>query len=162
MLKIPLSRNVYNPRGDAVKVNRPNPEWEALSDKEKKDTEIPQVIPTEQTIRDYLLNILSLKFKIEDKKEIFWITSLGIQFSTEEDEVEISDDKTKFLRRIIENNKFTQVGMGGVEKEIELFFPYEVSQILVVFLSVKEREEYGIEDVPEKKEKEEEKKEEKK
>lgn len=122
MFKINLDKPILDIRGKAI-------EKSATEKGEKK----------EMRIRDYLLTILSTRFPVVDKKEVFWTTQLGILFSDEENsEAEVSDDKAKFLRRIIENNKVTiQNPMG--EKEIELFFPFERSQLLQLFLTEEEK-----------------------
>ena len=80
-------------------------------------------------------------------KETFWTTQLGIQFADDKiKEVEISDNKAKFLRRIIEANKAKVVQpnpMGGqTETTIELFFPYELGQLLAIFATDEEKKEF--------------------
>jgi len=85
----------------------------------------------ELTVRDYLLALLSAKFNIIENKEYFWTTELGILFADKKKkEVEISDDKWKFLVRIIKENKVKRPTPMGGEKEEEMFLPYEVGQLL--------------------------------
>ena len=127
MIKINLEQKMFNIRGKPVL----NPE---LDDKGKPIIKKGEAVIKNATLRDYLLIILGTRFPLIDKKEPFWTTELGILFSDEKKkEVEISDDKAKFLRRIIENNK-TKVNlpMGG-EKEVEIFFPWELGTLLKIF-----------------------------
>ena len=97
---------------------------EDLKKTEKKD----------MTLRDYLLIILGARFTMKDKKESFWTTQLGILISDDKNkELKISDSQFAFLKRIMENNKIKQPSPMGGEVEIEVFFPYELGQILEVF-----------------------------
>jgi len=133
MTKIPLNQKIVN-----IKV-KPMKSQELVNPKDKKSTEKKDL-----TIRDYLLTILGTKFAIQNVKETFWTTQLGIQFADDKiKEVEISDDKAKFLRRIIEANKTKVIQanpMGGqTEEEIELFFPYELGQLLAIFATEEEK-----------------------
>jgi len=134
MVKINLTKKILTVKGTPVTAEIANPEYEALSEKEKKKTNIPQTIKKELEVRDYLLTILSTKFPLLHNKEAFWTTELGILIANEKNkEIEISDDKAKFLKRILENNKIKQVLPMGGEREIELFFPYELGQLLQIF-----------------------------
>ena len=57
------------------------------------------------------------RFPIKDRKETFWTTDLGILFSDSNNkEVEVSEEKIEFLKRVIGDNKITQPLPMGVEK----------------------------------------------
>lgn len=147
MKQFNLNTKMLDIKMQPMKVQVLNPEYNALSEKEKKNTKIPQVIEKEVTVRDYLLTILGQRFQIIDRREFFWIAELGSLMASEtkiveeegkkkevpNDVIEISDDKAKFLTRIIENNKIKQITPTGEEREIELFAPFEVAQLLKLF-----------------------------
>lgn len=108
-------------------------------------------IKTKMTIREYLLIILGTRFPIQNSKEPYWTTEIGIIIAnTKNKELivgslenlpnAISTDKAKFLKRIIENNKATQQGPMG-KTEIEIFFPYELGQLLKIFEGLEKKEE---------------------
>lgn len=85
----------------------------------------------EMKIRDCFLIMLGARFPIQDKKEVFWTTQLGILCADEKNkEIDISDDKMKFLKRIFENNRIKRQLPTGQEEEMELFLPFELGQIL--------------------------------
>ena len=83
------------------------------------------------------MTLLGTRFQIIEKKEAFWTTALGIKISNEQNKVlEISDDKFKFLKRLIVRNKHKmtqQTTTGLTEIEKELFFPFETGQLLRAF-----------------------------
>ena len=109
MFRINLNQIILNIKGEPIVNQVVNPKTKKTEDKK-------------MCIRDYLLTILGTRFPIQENKEIFWTTELGILFSNDENkEVEISDDKAKFLKRIIENNKMTIQGPMG-ERKVEIFF----------------------------------------
>lgn len=146
-VKIPLNKEMRNGLGQVMKTDKPNPEYEKLSDEQKKETHVPKTIKKSQTIRDYLLMALSLKFPIEDRKEVFWTYGLGQLFSDEEKNiVEISDGKAAFLRRVFEKNKSKNTTPMGQDVEVEVFYPFELGQIIPFFMSEKERQDNDIED----------------
>lgn len=117
MKKINLNQKMLLPSGKPVMRN--------VTDEKGKTKQ------EEVTVRDYLLALLSANFPIQDNREYFWTTELGILFSDKKKkEVEISDDKWKFLVRIVRNNRVKKpMPMGGTKEE-EMFFPYEVGQLL--------------------------------
>lgn len=137
MIKINLEKKILSIRGNPVQNQELDDKGNPKTDKKGKR------IMKDAVVRDYLLTILATRFPIIDKKETFWTTELGTLIASKtkivngkevpNDILEISDDKAKFLRRIIENNK-TKINlpMGG-EKEIEIFFPYELGQLLKLF-----------------------------
>lgn len=88
------------------------------------------------TVRDYFLTLLGSKFKVKDTKEHFWTTKIGMKMSDQKNEtVKLSEDKVAFLKRIVKSNKTKRTKrtpMGTTEEEVELFFPYEVGQLLAV------------------------------
>jgi len=135
MIKINLEQKMFNIRGKPV-LNL------ELDDKGKPIIKKGEAVMKNATLRDYLLTILGTRFPLIDKKEPFWTTELGILFSDgKKKEVEISDDKAKFLKRIIENNKVMvskRTPMGIEEVEKELFFPFELGQLLKLFEGLKE------------------------
>ena len=134
MKKIPLNQKILTIKGEPLK----NPE---LDEKEElKRDKKGNPIMKDMVLRDYLLTILGTRFPVLNTKEVFWTTELGILIADEKNkEIEISDDKMKFLVRILKNNKIKQVLPGGGEREIELFFPWELGEIFKV-LGVKEEE----------------------
>jgi len=80
-------------------------------------------------LRDYLLMMLGSRFTIKDKKENFWTTDLGIQIAKDDNKIlEMEDSRFDFLRRIMEDNTIIIN-----EKSKELFFPYELGQIMSAF-----------------------------
>jgi len=88
------------------------------------------------TIRDYLLTTLSVKFAPQNLKEVFWTTEIGIMVADEKNkEVELSDDKTKFLIRLVKENKIKQQLPMGQERVVEIFTPVEQAQILRALMS---------------------------
>lgn len=119
-MKINLTQKILNIKGEEIIREEENPKSKK---KEKKVL----------TVRDYFLVILGTKFAVKNNKETFWTTDLGILFADSKNkEVEIPDEKIEFLKRIIEDNKTIQsLPMGG-EKEITIFFPYELGQLLKV------------------------------
>ena len=119
-MKINLTQKILNIKGEEITKEEENPKTKK---KEKKAL----------TVRDYFLTILGTKFTLKDNKETFWTTDLGILFSDSKNkEVEVSDEKIEFLKRIIGTNKIKQpLPMGG-EKEITVFFPYELGQLLKI------------------------------
>jgi len=119
-MKINLTQKILNIKGEEITKEEVNP-------KTKKSEKRVLVV------RDYFLIILGTKFPIKDNKETFWTTDLGILFADSKNkEVEISDEKIEFLKRIIGENKITQpLPMGG-EKEMTIFFPYELGQLLKI------------------------------
>jgi len=155
MKKINLNQKILTIRGEPIK----NPEFDEkgqpIIEKGKQKMKIMR-------LRDYLLTILGTRFPVLNTKEVFWTTELGTLIASETKivggkvdddghriggkevpniEIEISDDKAKFLYRILENNKIKQqLPMGG-EREIELFFPYELSQLLRLLIDEKELKE---------------------
>ena len=119
-MKINLTQKILNIKGEEITKEEENPKTKK---REKKVL----------TVRDYFLVILGTKFPIKDNKETFWTTDLGILFAKSENkEVEVPDEKIEFLKRIIGENKITQsLPMGG-EKEMTVFFPYELGQLLKI------------------------------
>jgi len=134
MKKINLNQKILTIRGEPLK----NPE---LDDRRQlKRDKKGNPIMKDMVLRDYLLTILGTRFPVLNTKEVFWTTELGILIADEKNkEIEISDDKMKFLIRILKNNKIKQILPMGGEREIELFFPWELGQILKI-LGVKEEE----------------------
>ena len=133
MKKINLEQPILTIRGEPVKNPELNEKGEPIIEKGKQKMKI-------MLVRDYLLTILGTRFPVLNTKEVFWTTELGILIADEKNkEIEISDDKMKFLVRILKNNKIKQVLPMGGEREIELFFPYEIGQVLKI-LGVKEEE----------------------
>ena len=120
-MKIDLSKKILTVKGQEIKINS-----------EKKDPKNPKMfIKKATTIRDYLLMVLSQKFETKNRKETFWTMDLGIKIADEKNkEVEISKDKLDFLARVVENNKYKRATPGG-ETEVELFFPFELGQLLM-------------------------------
>ena len=132
-MKINLEKPIVNIRGLPIENEVVNPKTKKIEKKIMR-------------VRDYLLTILGTRFEMEDRqKEPFWTTELGILIADEQKkEIEISEPKANFLKRILENNKVKQVLPMGGEKEIELFFPFEISQLLQLFMSEKEKKEAGL------------------
>ena len=124
MKKIKLDTKMVIPSGKPIKRQKRDENGKVVISKGKPVME-------ELTVRDYLLALLSSKFNIIENKEYFWTTELGILFADKKKkEVEISDDKWKFLVRIIKENKVKKPTPMGGEKEEEMFLPYEVGQLL--------------------------------
>ena len=133
MKKINLNIPILTIRGEPVKNPELDEKGQPIIEKGKQKMKIMR-------LRDYLLTILGTRFPVLNTKEVFWTTELGILIADEENkEIEISDDKMKFLVRILKNNKIKQVLPGGGEREIELFFPWELGEIFKA-LGVKEEE----------------------
>ena len=107
----------------------------------------------DKTVGDFLLEILSTRFKILSVRENFWVTEMGIQCSTKDVLViEDGSEQEKFLKRIVENNKVI-VGQGPQEKEVDAFFPFIVGQLLMALdgkkVEIGEVKEGKIEEVKE-------------
>ena len=126
MFKIDLNTKILNIKGKPLKTP-------IYDDKGKKTGDKDSVL------RDSLLLVLGSRFVMLDNKEAFWTTGLGILIADEKNkEIEISDNKRKFLKRIMENNKIKMNVAGGGEREVEVFFPYELSQILGALMTPEE------------------------
>ena len=94
--------------------------------------ELKETTETEMTVGDYFLTLLGQRFEMKDaRKESFWVTDIGISCA-KNDVLDISGEQLEFLKRIFEHNKIKQTKPMGEEEEIELFFPYELGQILKV------------------------------
>ena len=126
MKRINLEQKMLNIKGEVIKV--------PVSIGEGKIA-VPKI--RDSILRDYLLTLLASRFQIIDNKESWWTTELGILIADEKNkEIEISEDKFKFLKRIIEKNKMKIIQstpMGPTEKEVEIFYPFELGQILKIF-----------------------------
>lgn len=131
MKKINLDQPMLTIQGKPIKTPVLDDEGKPKIGKDKK----PEV--KNSTIRNYLLTLLGTRFQIIEQKEAFWTTELGIQIAEEQNKVlEISDDKFKFLKRLIGKNKhkiIQQTPTGQREVERELFFPFETGQLLKAF-----------------------------
>jgi len=115
-----LNESIKNIKGRPLKVQ---------SEDGKKEQEV--------TLRDYLLVVLSAKFEIQNIKESYWTTELGMLIAdTVKEEIEISEDKYEFLKRIIETNK-SKNSMG---QEDTIFNPFELGQLLVLLDEVEKTE----------------------
>lgn len=132
MKKINLEQKIYTVRGIPVKT----PVFDRETGKPKigKDK---QPILQDSTVRICLLTLLGTRFQVIDNKEHHWTIKLGIMISEEKTKVlEISDDKFKFLKRILTKNKhkiIRQTPMGPTELQVDIFFPYEMGQLLEIF-----------------------------
>ena len=132
MKRINLEQKILNIKGEVIKIPIP-------VGKEKILVPVGEGKPQmrDSILRDYLLTLLASRFQIIDNKESWWTTELGILIADEKNkEIEISDDKFKFLKRIIEKNKMKIIQttpMGPVEKEVEIFYPFELGQLLKIF-----------------------------
>jgi hypothetical protein len=99
---------------------------------DKWQKEIKKTERREMTIRDYLLGLLGARFDFIEVKECFWTTQLGLLISDDENkEIEISENKYQFLKRIVEKNKIKRTSATGQEIEIELYYPFELGQLLI-------------------------------
>lgn len=87
------------------------------------------------TVGDMLLNLLS-QSGIYDTKEsgsnkfAFWVVEIGILISEAKGEVELSEDKYQFLKKIVEANK---IQVPGRDKTEDYFVPFTLGQVLFVF-----------------------------
>jgi len=97
-------------------------------------------VESDSTLRDNLLMILGAKFILKDKnKEVFWTSDLGIEIADKKNKeivFEEGDEKYEFLKRIISDNVIKRVDVSGQEKTMDLFFPYELGQILKLLTGV--------------------------
>ena len=84
------------------------------------------------TVGDMLLNLLSQNIALKENREAFWVTELGIQIMEGKKDIELSEDKWQFLKRLVENNKFNS-DMG----ERDYFLPYVLGQMLMAFVEEK-------------------------
>jgi len=83
------------------------------------------------TIREALLNYLGANIQLQDNKESTWVWAIANQLNDEaKTEVEISDDKIEFLRRVIGDNKIFAYGPQGTKNEVNLYPPFVVGQLL--------------------------------
>ena len=83
------------------------------------------------TVREALLNYLGANIQLQDNKESTWVWALATQLNDEtKNEVEISDDKIEFLRRIVGDNKVFTYGAQGTKNEVNLYPPFVVGQLL--------------------------------
>ena len=132
MKKINLEQKIFNIKGKALQVPVLDEKGKFIPSSNNKNRQM-----RDSTLRDYLLTILSSRFKTINNKENFWTTELGIEIADEKNKIlEVSDPQFNFLKRIVEANKMmniTQTPMGVVEKEIEIFYPFELGQLLRIF-----------------------------
>ena len=123
-----------------------NPEYQELSEEKKKKTKINPRVHRDTTLRDCLVQMLSLELPLQGNKEIFWINSLGCLFSDDtKTEVEISDDKAKFLQRIVLDNKHqikeVDPATGRViTKDSKIFSPTFIRAKVLELIGGKEEE----------------------
>jgi len=110
---------------------------EEIIDEQKDDK--GKVKKVKRTLRENLLKALGVQYDatvLTEPKQYTWIYNLSNLFNGKEKIVEVSDDKLEFLRKLIKTNKailYRQTPVSGVQKvEIELFFPYEVGEMLVM------------------------------
>ena len=83
-------------------------------------------------VRDYLLNLLGSRLDTRSPRERFWIAQMGIEIADgKTKEIELDDEKFRFLKKIVERNKVKRPNPAGIMEEIELFFPYESGQLLM-------------------------------
>lgn len=83
-----------------------------------------------KTVGDALIDLLSENFSgLKEKREAFWVTELGIIISNAKGEVELSEEKWEFLKRIVEINKIK--GQMGVE--VDAWRPYIWSVLMSLF-----------------------------
>ncbi len=96
----------------------------------------------EVKIKDYLLTVLGSRIETKSPRENIWVRTLSVMIEGAKKEIEIGEDEFQFLKRVIEKNKGPQrMGVSGKVEESELFFPYELGQLLI-----------ALEEKPEKKE----------
>jgi len=151
MKKLNLNKKILNIKGEPLKTEKPVlgtidrviseirqysvGDHDVLAERFKSwQEDLKKTEKKEMVLRDYLLIMLGSRFTMEDRKEAFWTTQLGILISDEEnDEIEIPDNQFAFLKRIMENNKIQQASPTGGTKEIEVFFPYELGQVMEAF-----------------------------
>lgn len=130
-MKINLKQQIVNIKGEPIKTPELNTENQPIIEKGKRKMK-------NVCIRDSFLTILGSHFEMKDKKEPFWTTDLGMACA-KQNVLEIEGEQLEFLKRIIKNNKTKQpLPMGG-EQEIEVFFPFEVSQILKALMTEEEK-----------------------
>lgn len=148
-MKINLDKKILTIRGEPVKNEEPRPGTieKVMNEIKRFPTDdvnilkgqflkwqetLKDVVVKDQTIRDYLLLLLGSRIELKDKRrEAFWVSDLGGLFSSSENKiVEVSDEKMEFLRRIVEHNKIKRPKPMGGEEDVELFFPYELGQLL--------------------------------
>lgn len=104
-----------------IKVKKPicDIRGKQLEDKEKK-----------LTVGDMLLNLLSQNIALKENREAFWVTEIGIQIADGKAEIELSEDKWAFLKRLVEANKFKQPGLPVEEI---YWLPFVLGQMLALF-----------------------------
>lgn len=79
------------------------------------------------TMRSILMGLLSSSFKKESVKEAFWAHEIGILSSDEKKkEIELSNDKIQFIRRIVKDNDFSTDN-----RPMPLYTPFMQAAILI-------------------------------
>ena len=78
---------------------------------------------------DMLLNLLSQNIKLKENKESFWVTEIGIQIAEGKNEIELSEDKFAFVKRVVDENKFR---VNNVEQDY--YLPYILGQMMALFV----------------------------
>ncbi len=82
-------------------------------------------------IKDYLLTVLGSKVEVQNPRENIWVRMLSVEIGQAKKEIELDEDEFQFLKRIVEKNKTKRFGIDGKIEEIEVFFPYELGQLLI-------------------------------
>lgn len=88
-------------------------------------------------IKDYLLTVLGSKIETKSPRESIWSRTLSIEIAKAKNEIEIGEDEFQFLKRIIESNKTKRIDEQGKIEEVELFFPFELGQLLIALEEIK-------------------------
>jgi len=82
-------------------------------------------------VKDYFLTVLGSKIETRSPRENIWVRTLSVKIEGAKNEIEISEDEYQFLKKTIEKNKAKRISMDGKTEEVELFFPYELGQLLI-------------------------------
>src|SRR3990167_5764381 len=83
------------------------------------------------TVGDMMLNLLGQNIKLKENRESFWVVELGIIIANGKPGVtELQDDKWEFLKRIVNENRYTQIGEVAPK---EYFLPFVLGQMMNLF-----------------------------
>ncbi len=105
------------------------------------DRQIPDAEGTlhkyKRSLREEVLDLLGAQLPqdvITSNKDNTWVWNLANQFNGKEKEIEVSDEKLEFLKKIVVRNAWIIQSRDEtgqiVTKEVKKFTPFEVGQIL--------------------------------
>jgi len=125
MFKIKLNTPIKDIRGNQLIASDQDPEG--------------KITRVKVDLRYDLLKVLGARYDdtvLPQPREYTWIYNLSTVFNGKENEVEVSEEKIEFLRRLVRNNASVfpiQTAQGEVKKEkVDILLPFEKGQIMIL------------------------------